>query len=120
MDEMPLLDTHNRPMKRFSPTELKSHLDQIEDKPLLLDVREPWEYETCHIDGSQLIPMGQIQTAAESMDKNKETVVICHHGIRSRAVAIFLEREGFTNVINLEGGVDRWADEVDPQMPKYQ
>ncbi len=107
-------------MKRFSPRELKHRLEQGDDTPLLLDVREPWEYEICHIEGSQLIPMGRIQSAVESLDKNKETVVICHHGIRSRAVAIFLEREGFSNVINLEGGVDRWADEVDPQMPKYK
>ncbi|HKJ22014.1 MAG TPA: rhodanese-like domain-containing protein [Gammaproteobacteria bacterium] len=107
-------------MKRFTPHDLKSYLDQTSEPPFLLDVREPWEYETCHIDGSTLIPMGQIQSAVESLDKNKETVVICHHGIRSRAVALFLEREGFDNVINLEGGVDRWADEVDPQMQKYR
>ncbi len=107
-------------MKRFTPTQLKHYLEQNGKPPLLLDVREPWEYETCHIEGSQLIPMGRVQSALESLDKNKETVVICHHGIRSRAVAIFLEREGFSNVINLEGGVDRWADEVDPQMQKYK
>jgi len=107
-------------MKKFTPHDLKSYLEQTPEPPFLLDVREPWEYETCHIDGSTLIPMGQIQSAVESLDRNKETVVICHHGIRSRAVALFLEREGFNNVINLEGGVDRWADEVDPQMQKYR
>lgn len=107
-------------MKRFTPAQLKHYLEQSGKPPLLLDVREPWEYETCHIEGSQLIPMGQIQSVVDSLDRNKETVVICHHGIRSRAVAIFLEREGFSNVINLEGGVDRWADEVDPLMQKYQ
>lgn len=107
-------------MKKFTPRDLKTHLEQTAEPPLLLDVREPWEYETCRIDGSTLIPMGRIQAAVEALDKNRETVVICHHGIRSRAVAIFLEREGFNNVINLEGGVDRWADEVDPQMQKYR
>ncbi|MDZ7661039.1 rhodanese-like domain-containing protein [Thiohalophilus sp.] len=107
-------------MKKFTPRDLKTHLEQSTEPPFLLDVREPWEYETCHIDGSTLVPMGRIQSAVESLDKNQETVVICHHGIRSRAVAIFLEREGFNNVINLEGGVDRWADEVDPQMQKYR
>lgn len=107
-------------MKKFTPRDLKSHLEQDAESPLLLDVREPWEYEICHIEGSALVPMGQIQSAVESLDRNRETVVICHHGVRSRAVAIFLEREGFNNVINLEGGVDRWADEVDPQMQKYR
>lgn len=106
-------------MRRFTPSELHSYLDSSTEQPLLLDVREPWEYETCHIEGSTLIPMGQIQFTYEQLDKSRETVVICHHGIRSRAVALFLERQGFTNVINLEGGVDRWADEVDPQMQKY-
>lgn len=105
-------------MRRFRPRELKAHLDQGA-APLLLDVREPWEYERCHIEGSQLIPMRQIPEATAQLDPTQEIVVICHHGIRSRQVAYYLEREGFTNLINLEGGVEAWAQDVDQTMQRY-
>ncbi len=87
--------------------------------PFLLDVREPWEFEKCHLAGSELVPMRQIPMAAEDLDPEKETVVICHHGIRSRQVAFYLEQQGFKNVINLEGGVEAWAQDVDPTMNQY-
>ncbi len=63
--------------------------------------------------------MGQIPSAHQALDTDRETVVICHHGIRSRHVAMFLENQGFTNLINLSGGVAAWAREVDPHMPTY-
>ena len=106
-------------MRRFTPRELQTYLAQCEAPPLLLDVREPWEYERCHIEGSQLIPMRQIPEAAAQLDPVQEIVVICHHGIRSRQVAYYLEREGFTNLINLEGGVEAWAQDVDQSMQRY-
>ena len=106
-------------MRRFTPGELNEYLCSTESKPLLLDVREPWEFEKCRITGSELLPMGQVSSRYTQLDKNRETVVICHHGIRSRAVCLFLEREGFSNVINLEGGVERWANEVEPDMQRY-
>jgi len=65
------------------------------------------------------MPMRQIPMVADELDPEKETVVICHHGIRSRQVAIYLEQQGFNNVINLEGGVQAWAQDVDPTMNKY-
>ena len=105
-------------MRQFSPIELKHHLDQG-GQPVLLDVREPWEFDYCRIEGSELIPMGQIHLHLEDIDHTAEVVVICHHGIRSRQVAYYLETQGFENVINLEGGVERWAQEVDPAMKKY-
>lgn len=105
-------------MRHFTPGQLKQRLD-AGDEPLLLDVREPWEFDVCAIDGSHLLPMGQIPRGARDLDPEQETVVICHHGIRSRQVAFFLERMGFNNVINLEGGVDAWAREIDPDMPTY-
>lgn len=106
-------------MRRFSVTELQAYLNQYIEQPLLLDVREPWEYEKCRLGGSILIPMQQIPTALDNLDPNKETVVICHHGIRSRQVAYYLEQQGFDNVINLEGGVEAWALDVDPTMERY-
>lgn len=108
-------------MQRFSPKQLAEHLKQNQQTTLLLDVREPWEFERCHIAGSQLIPMQQIPLAVEQdqLDPDTEIVVICHHGIRSRQVAYYLEHQGFTNLINLEGGVEAWAQDVDPTMERY-
>ena len=105
-------------MRHFTPRDLKTHLDQG-GQPVLLDVREPWEFEYCRIEGSELIPMGQIHTRLKDIDPKAEVVVICHHGIRSRQVAYYLETQGFTDVVNLEGGVERWAREVDPTMKQY-
>jgi len=106
-------------MNHFTPTQLKEHLQNTLSPPLLLDVREPWEYEICHLENSMLIPMTQIQTQHEALDKNQQTVVICHHGVRSRQVAMYLLHLGFTDVINLSGGVDAWAQDVDLDMAKY-
>ena len=105
-------------MRHFTPAQLKDHLDSGA-APLLLDVREPWEFQVCAIEGSRLTPMGTIPRAVQSLDPEQETVVICHHGVRSRQVAYYLERAGFRNVVNLEGGVDAWARDVDPRMPTY-
>ena len=104
-------------MRNLRPEELAAYLEN--QQPLLLDVREPWEYNICHLDGSQLLPMGQIQQKLEQLDPQRETVVICHHGIRSRQVAMYLEYQGFSNVINLAGGLDAWAREVDINMATY-
>lgn len=106
-------------MREFSATELSSHLRTAEPAPLLLDVREPWEFQICRIEGSQLVPMGQIPAALGQLDPDRETVVICHHGIRSRQVAMFLAYQGFANVINLAGGVAAWARDVDHAMATY-
>lgn len=106
-------------MQEFSPNQLKKHLLDQGNDPLLLDVREPWEFKICRIEGSQLIPMGQLANALNALDPQRETVVICHHGIRSRQVARFLDYQGFDRVINLSGGVDAWARDVDLQMETY-
>ena len=106
-------------MQQMSPSELRDYLTQAATAPTLLDVREPWEYQHCHIDGSQLLPMGQIPTAYQDLNPEDEIVVICHHGVRSQQVCGFLSRAGFKNVINLSGGIDAWAREVDPHMPTY-
>lgn len=106
-------------MRDLRPAELQQHLATTDTEPLLLDVREPWEFQICRIEGSQLIPMGQLAAAMNALDPTRETVVICHHGIRSMQVARYLDYQGFDNVINLAGGVAAWAREVDPAMPTY-
>lgn len=104
-------------MRNFNAVELKQYLTQA--SPLLLDVREPWEFKVCRIEGSQLIPMREIPAKLKTLDPEQEIVVICHHGIRSRQVCHFLEHNGFTQVINLNGGVAAWARDVDLQMETY-
>ena len=85
---------------------------------MLLDVREPWEYETARIEGSTLVPMREMETRFGELDPSAETVVICHHGTRSAFITQLLDRAGFDNVLNLEGGVDAYS-QVDATMPRY-
>ncbi len=106
-------------IKEFSPKQLKEHLDQTTQQPLLLDVREPWEFERCHIANSTLIPMRQIPSVLQDYDPDEEIVVICHHGIRSRAVANYLAQHDYSKVINLSTGIDGWAKDIDNSMPIY-
>lgn len=106
-------------MRELSAAQLRDHLATAGSDPLLLDVREPWEFRICRIEGSELIPMGQLAASMGKLDPGRETVVICHHGIRSRQVAMFLDYRGFNDVINLAGGVDAWARDVDRQMATY-
>ncbi|MDH3220975.1 MAG: rhodanese-like domain-containing protein [Gammaproteobacteria bacterium] len=103
-------------MRSMSATQLAAHLDNA--NPLLLDVREPWEFEICHIDGSINVPMAQIPGSLDRFRDVDEIVVICHHGIRSAHVIRFMQQHNGV-LINLDGGVDAWAREVDPDMPVY-
>jgi rhodanese-related sulfurtransferase len=106
-------------MRELEAVELKDYLESADVKPLLLDVRQSWEFDICKLDDSVLIPMSSIPANLDQLDKDRETVVICHHGIRSRRVAYYLEQAGFSNIINLKGGVDSWAKTVDNQMATY-
>jgi len=107
-------------MKQITPAQLAAWLgESSRPRPLLLDVREPWEFQTCSITGSQLLPMREIASRKEELDTEADIVVICHHGSRSMQVALFLEKNGFPKVHNLAGGVDAWAKTVDPSMPVY-
>jgi rhodanese-related sulfurtransferase len=103
--------------ENITPRALKSRLDAGE-RPVLLDVREPWEFELASIEGSELIPMSQLEGRFTELDPDAETVVICHHGNRSSYVAMALQRAGFENVLNLEGGLDAYSF-VDESVPRY-
>ena len=107
-------------MRQINPRELADRLnDDTQEAPLLLDVREPWEFQYCHIEGSVTMPMGSVPLRHAEFDRERETVLICHHGMRSAQVCMILEHLGFKNVINLVGGVAGWATQVDPKMPHY-
>ena len=107
-------------MQQITAPELAAVLaDPTREQPLLLDVRENWEFETCRIAGSTQIPMNLIPVRVTEIDDDREVVCICHHGARSMQVAAFLERNGFGNVTNLTGGIHAWALQVDPSMPTY-
>jgi len=106
-------------MRSISAVQLAQRLLQEDTRPLLLDVREPHEFRYCHIEGSVNIPMGRVFLSLGELQPAAETVVICHHGLRSAQVANFLEAHGFTGIYNLDGGVAAWAANVDPSMPTY-
>jgi rhodanese-related sulfurtransferase len=102
----------------ISVTQLAEKL-QAAQPPLLIDVREPDEFAFCRIPGAQLRPLGEIQDWARQLDPQAEIVMQCHTGIRSAHAANYLARLGFTRVYNLEGGIDAWAEEIDPSLPRY-
>ena len=107
-------------MQQMSPIELRTWLDDAgREQPLLLDVREPWEFGMCKIDGSVPMPMNSVPARFRELDPARQVVVVCHHGGRSMQVAMCLERQGFDKVINLAGGVAGWAAQVDPSMATY-
>ncbi len=106
-------------MQHISAIQLKAWLDSTHDKPLILDVREPWEYDICKLDDSLLIPMREVPARAAELDPDSDIVVLCHHGIRSQQVAYFLEHAGFNKLHNVLGGIEAWAKDVDPGMAQY-
>jgi len=86
---------------------------------LLLDVREPWEFEYCNIKDSILIPMGELPSKLDTLDSLRDTILICHHGIRSRKMGYYMEQAGFKNITNLDGGVEQWAEDIEITMKRY-
>jgi rhodanese-related sulfurtransferase len=93
--------------------------DGAREKPLVLDVREPWEHEVCTIPDSKLLPMQEVPARWQELPADADIVVVCHHGMRSLQVAGFLKQSGLARVYNLSGGIAAWADQVDPDMPRY-
>ncbi|HMM77421.1 MAG TPA: rhodanese-like domain-containing protein [Gammaproteobacteria bacterium] len=85
----------------------------------VLDVREAWEFELCHLRGSRHIPLGELAQRVTELDRAQTLVVICHHGLRSRAAQAWLLAQGFAHVLNLAGGIDAWARRIDPSLSLY-
>lgn len=89
------------------------------ERPMLLDVREAWEYQLCALPDSVHIPMASVAQQLDQLPRASDIVVLCHHGVRSQMVAGLLQRSGFSRLYNLRGGIDAWAREIDRQMPVY-
>ena len=102
----------------MSALELKAALDRGDDL-VVVDVREPQEYQISRIDGSMLIPLGEIPKRYAELDRNRLVVCQCRSGVRSAKAAAFLRSVGFPRVGNLTGGILAWSDQVDPSQPKY-
>jgi rhodanese-related sulfurtransferase len=107
-------------IEQLQASELHSWLaDATRAKPVVLDVREPWEHEVCSIANSRLLPMQEIPARLQELPADSDIVVVCHHGMRSLQVANFLRQSGLERVFNLSGGIAAWAEQVDPDMPRY-
>lgn len=107
-------------MYALSPQDLAAWLnDPTRPPPYLLDVREPWEFELGHLPHAENIPMGEIPQALPRLDPDQPTVVICHHGVRSAQVCLYLINQDFEAIFNLTGGVAAWSDDVDAHFPRY-
>jgi adenylyltransferase/sulfurtransferase len=106
------------PVPHISATELKAKFDRGA-KFVLVDVREPYEYDICRIPGSRLIPLGQLPSRMSELDSADEIVLQCKSGARSARALKLLQEAGFEKLWNVEGGIAAWADEVDPSVPKY-
>jgi rhodanese-related sulfurtransferase len=89
-------------------------------KHTLLDVREARELDVCRLEGALHIPMAEVSARTDDLPTDRLLVVICHHGARSQMVVEFLRSAGFDNAINLDGGIDAWACDIDPSMPRYR
>jgi len=86
---------------------------------ILLDVREPHEWEICLVPGSRTIPMGQIPARLEELPRDQPILVLCHHGSRSRRVTLFLRANNYPLATNVAGGIDAWAEILAPDLPRY-
>ena len=102
----------------ISPREVQDLLAR-DNQVLFVDVREKWEYDTAHIEGSVLIPIGDVPANLQRIDSAEEIVIFCHHGMRSLDAAVWLRSQGVEGARSMAGGIDRWSAEIDPAVPRY-
>lgn len=109
-------------LANIRPKDLAEWLAQY-PAPLVLDVREPWEVQTACVrpDGFQLVqmPMHTVPARLNELPRQQAIACLCHHGARSAQVAYFLLNQGYENVVNIQGGIHAWTQEVDPSVPQY-
>jgi rhodanese-related sulfurtransferase len=118
--------TVHRPPSTVLSMDLEITVDQLsqqlssENPPLLLDVREPWEFQTAQLAHSKLMPMNEVPARAfTELDEDQPIVVLCHHGTRSLSVANWLRQQGFEKAQSVAGGIDLWSRVIDPTIPRY-
>jgi rhodanese-related sulfurtransferase len=102
----------------MTPREVKELLAR-DNKVLFVDVREQWEYEAAHIEGSVLIPLREVPGNLQRIENAEEVVIFCHHGMRSLDAAVWLRSQGVEDARSMAGGIDRWSVEIDPTIPRY-
>ncbi|HLL72357.1 MAG TPA: rhodanese-like domain-containing protein [Pyrinomonadaceae bacterium] len=102
----------------ITPTEFAERAARGE-RVRLIDVREPEEFELARVEGAELLPLSRLGEWAGTLKADEEIVVMCHHGIRSAQVCAYLAGQGFTRMVNLAGGIERWSWEVDRSVPRY-
>jgi rhodanese-related sulfurtransferase len=103
----------------ISPEDVKAKMDHAEPFTVL-DVREPWDFETARIQGAKLMPMGDVPTRAnQELDPDDHIIVVCHRGVRSMNVTVWLRQQGFEKAQSMRGGIDAWSRRVDAKVPVY-
>lgn len=106
------------PAIEITPEEVKAKVARGE-KFAFVDVREKWEYDTTHIEGSTLIPLRSIPANLAALQAAGEIILFCHHGMRSLDAAHWLREQGVPGARSMCGGIDRWSAEIDPKVPRY-
>ncbi|HEY6061878.1 MAG TPA: molybdopterin-synthase adenylyltransferase MoeB [Gemmatimonadales bacterium] len=104
--------------REIGPTQLQAERER-NGNLVLLDVREPFEWDIVHLEGARLIPLGQLPSRLRELDGHADIVSYCHHGMRSLQAVEILRAAGFSKVRSLEGGIDAWSREVEPSLPRY-
>jgi rhodanese-related sulfurtransferase len=102
----------------ITPADVKARLDKGEQL-ILIDVREPWEYALCRIEGAKHVPLGALAASLNTLPDVDEVICYCHHGMRSLDAATWLRFQGIEKAKSLAGGIERWSVEVDPTVPRY-
>jgi rhodanese-related sulfurtransferase len=103
---------------QIDPREVKRRLDAGEHL-LLVDVREPWEFDVCRIAGAKLVPLGSVPANLPVFEQADEVVIYCHHGKRSLDAVAWLRQQGVEGARSMAGGIERWSREIDPAVPRY-
>lgn len=106
------------PVQHLSVAEVAALLAS-DTPPTVIDVRERWEYDLAHLEGSELVPLNTLPERSGALDPSRTYALLCHHGMRSEMAANWLAQHGFTSLINIDGGIDAWSIEVDPSLPRY-
>ncbi|MCA0377678.1 MAG: sulfurtransferase [Gemmatimonadetes bacterium] len=102
----------------LTPREVAARLAS-DTPPRIIDVREVWEYDIAHLPNSTLVPLSTLPGVADGLDRDVTYALLCHHGMRSEMAARWMAQHGFTRLINIDGGIDAWSDDVDPSLPRY-